>query len=517
MEKTAPFDTDTETRVQHMSQTFEQLFDTANRLMEAEEFDQAIEAFTEALQFRSDAPEVYYNRGNAYLALMDIEPALTDYNKAVLLDPQLLGAYINRSLVHFYRENVEQAIADLDRAHALAPHNIDVLKNRTALFLNLGETEKAETEVRNLLRLAPGNEAGLYYFSHIGIETGNYTEAFSAVNELIRKKSSYPELLLLRGKILQLNQQPDEAIADFTAFLEQNPDHAIAHLERGTTLLYKNQLVPGIQDLRKACELNPEIRSVLEEQGIPLDVLESDSQTNALFDYFLQDIESEFEQTEPNYQTFLDDFTELFEYIQAEDPSLDTEGGKLMHQGLSRLQKAIKQPDFDPHATAHWPVEFDSAARRQPTHLTLQRLVKELEVRFELYQHTLYRMADFLVQHPELANGYRLIRGDVYYELNDTDNALLDAEAAAKSSDDITRGEANILAARVHVHLGNVDRAIELYRLGIDLAPDSLQARTEYALCLHQTGHVAQALQLLRELADEGFEQAEDLLEHLTA
>jgi tetratricopeptide (TPR) repeat protein len=504
-----------------MSQTFEQLFDTANRLLEAEEFGQAIDALTEAIRLRPDLPEAYYNRGNAYFALMDTEPALTDYNKALLLDPQLIGAYVNRSMVFFYQEKINQAVADLDQAHALAPTNLDVLKNRTALFLNLGEIEKAETEVRNLLRLAPGNEAGLYYMGHIGIETGNYTEAFSAVNELIRRESSYPELLLLRGKILQLSQQPDEAIADFTAFIAQHAEHAIAYLERGTTLLYKNQLQAGIQDLRKACELNPEIRDVLHQQGVPVDVLESTAENGAFFDDFAQqnqwneDLGPNAENSAADHQAFLSDFAELFEYIQAEDPSIDAEASKLISTGLAKLQNAIQNPDFDPHSTAHWPIEFDSAARRQPTHLTLQRLVKEVETHFQVYQHTLYRMADFLVQHPELTNGYRLMRGEVYYELNDTDNALLDAEAAAQDTENSIRGEGNILAARVCIDLGNFDRALELYQLGTDLVPENLQAKAEYALCIYETGDAGRAKHLLHKLADQGFEQAEQLLADL--
>ncbi|MCH8186146.1 MAG: tetratricopeptide repeat protein [Chloroflexi bacterium] len=94
------------------------LFDysRAIRLLEIQEFTQAIAAFGLVLRRLPDFAEAYRGRGIAYYKEDLFDLALEDFDKAIELKPGLAGAYADRAVVFQDRDETEKAIADFEKA-----------------------------------------------------------------------------------------------------------------------------------------------------------------------------------------------------------------------------------------------------------------------------------------------------------------------------------------------------------------------------------------------------------------
>jgi tetratricopeptide (TPR) repeat protein len=96
------------------------LFDysRAIRLLEVQEFTQAIAAFGLVIRRLPDFAEAYRGRGVAYYKEDLFDLALEDFDKAIELKPGLARAYADRATVFQDRGETGKAIADLERAIA---------------------------------------------------------------------------------------------------------------------------------------------------------------------------------------------------------------------------------------------------------------------------------------------------------------------------------------------------------------------------------------------------------------
>ncbi len=78
----------------------------------------------------------YYNRGNLYWILGDYRAAIADYTKTIELDEHFAEAYYNRGLTYIYLGNNKQGIADLSKAGELG---LFEAYNVIKRFTDLGE------------------------------------------------------------------------------------------------------------------------------------------------------------------------------------------------------------------------------------------------------------------------------------------------------------------------------------------------------------------------------------------
>ncbi len=97
------------------------LFDysRAVRLLEIQEFKQAIAAFGLVIRRLPDFAEAYRGRGFASYKEDLFDVALEDFDKAIELKPGLAGAYADRATLFQDRGETDKAIADFEKAISL--------------------------------------------------------------------------------------------------------------------------------------------------------------------------------------------------------------------------------------------------------------------------------------------------------------------------------------------------------------------------------------------------------------
>ena len=91
-------------------------YSRAIRLLEVQEFTQAIAAFGLVIRKLPDFAEAYRGRGVAYYREDLLNLALEDLDTAIELKPEFAGAYADRAVVHQDLGDIEKSIADLEKA-----------------------------------------------------------------------------------------------------------------------------------------------------------------------------------------------------------------------------------------------------------------------------------------------------------------------------------------------------------------------------------------------------------------
>ena len=107
---------DRQTQAEKDAAQYRIAMDRAGAHLEAEEYQQAVEQYTAAIDIDPAAAAAYVGRGNAYVDLADYEAAIESYDQALGLRPEDSEARRNRELAYLGIGELRLAIEDFDEA-----------------------------------------------------------------------------------------------------------------------------------------------------------------------------------------------------------------------------------------------------------------------------------------------------------------------------------------------------------------------------------------------------------------
>ena len=137
-------------------------FDKGYQYALNKEYDEAIEAYTNAIALTPNLANPYNNRGNAYAKKGQNDRAIEDYSKAIALDPNDAAAYYNRGIVYADKGQYDRAIEDYSKAIALDPNYTNAYNNRGSAYDNKKQYDRAIEDFNKAIALNP-NLAKAYY------------------------------------------------------------------------------------------------------------------------------------------------------------------------------------------------------------------------------------------------------------------------------------------------------------------------------------------------------------------
>jgi tetratricopeptide (TPR) repeat protein len=114
----------------------------------------AIADFTEAIRYRPDSYDGYYNRGVAYLMQEDYPNALSDLNRTIELYPEMASAYHNRGNAYRGLKKSTESIADYTKAIEIHPF-ADVYYSRGIANEDVGHIDLALADYSRAIELNP--------------------------------------------------------------------------------------------------------------------------------------------------------------------------------------------------------------------------------------------------------------------------------------------------------------------------------------------------------------------------
>jgi Tfp pilus assembly protein PilF len=115
-----------------------------HELLLNEKYVEAIALFTDALEVDPNHPDIYSDRGVAYLHLKNEQNCMEDLNTALTLQPDYSFRFASRAYAKDFFGNTEAAIEDYEKAVALDPEDAVAHNNLGLLLEKLGFQKQAQ-------------------------------------------------------------------------------------------------------------------------------------------------------------------------------------------------------------------------------------------------------------------------------------------------------------------------------------------------------------------------------------
>lgn len=167
----------------------------ANRCLANEslgDYESAVRDCTQSLELAAEAGdgvdytrwEVLNNRAVAYLGMGMTAEAMDDLDAAIELKPDYAEAYANRGRIHLDDEAFELAIADLDRAIELDPELAEAYGNRGLAYESMGDDEQAIADYTRAIQLTNDPQA-LFNRAMLRYTLGYFDDAYDDFVEVV--------------------------------------------------------------------------------------------------------------------------------------------------------------------------------------------------------------------------------------------------------------------------------------------------------------------------------------------
>jgi len=108
----------------------EDAFDRGLKLIGAQRYDEAIKAFSTAIEIIPRDYQAYNFRGVAWALKGNYDKAIVDYDKALEIRPRYAEAYNNRGFARTQRGDLRKALNDYARALEINPFFVDAYNNK---------------------------------------------------------------------------------------------------------------------------------------------------------------------------------------------------------------------------------------------------------------------------------------------------------------------------------------------------------------------------------------------------
>lgn len=139
---------------------YDALLKQGDALVQAGRYDEAIAAFTKAIELSSKNGVAFRKRGEAKYGQNDLQGAIVDAGKAILLDPLDYVSYNLRGVCLFVLGRYDESLEDCETAISIEPKFADGYINRAIIKRVKKDYSGALSDVKKALEIEPGSPAG---------------------------------------------------------------------------------------------------------------------------------------------------------------------------------------------------------------------------------------------------------------------------------------------------------------------------------------------------------------------
>ncbi|MDD4270184.1 MAG: tetratricopeptide repeat protein [Pirellulaceae bacterium] len=218
----------------------EESFQKGVAAQQAGRFEEAIAAYSAAIESDSQLAMAYFNRGLARLEVEDFEGAIQDLSRTLDLDKESPDAFLARGTAFQAIKRDDEAVLDFTAAMELNQLDADIYRQRAFSWQALDESDAAIADLGMAIRLEPDRLE--LYLDRAEVHRQRGGDSGASVDETLAEftrkivESDDPEARRARGRAFFIIAEYELALADLSAVLKKEPADETALLTRGQTL-----------------------------------------------------------------------------------------------------------------------------------------------------------------------------------------------------------------------------------------------------------------------------------------
>jgi len=219
--------------------TAEQFVAAGNKYAIAKQYDQAVDAYRQALKLKPDLATAYHGLGSVYVNMGRNAEALEHLRAATRLDPENPLAHLNLGINLANLRRGDEAMLEFNEAKRLRPQDARVYNEiGNALHNVYGRFEEALEAYKEARRLNPNVPAVHHNIGLMLMRLGKGAEAIAPFEEALRLNPSYQNARYLLSSAYSRAGRYEEAVDSWTKFLQLRPRGREALQNRAWNLMY---------------------------------------------------------------------------------------------------------------------------------------------------------------------------------------------------------------------------------------------------------------------------------------
>ena len=438
------------TEIPQGNATAERWLERGNQLWRLDRYDEAIQAFDQAIALNPDFIHLaYYGKGKVLGYGRKYEAALASIEQATETEPNFTTAFLIKSSFLSKLNRFDEALVAIDKAISLQQDNANLYNQQGAILSSVERYSEAEAAYKQAIKFSPRS---IFYYN--------------------------------RGIVYDNQGRKDLALVDYNRAIYLNPNDAQAHNNRGLLNFNQGKSELALNDYNLAILLNPRDPDAYYNRGnLYKDLEETDLALNDYNSVILLD--PKYAKAYNNRGNLYKDLEEtdlaLADFNQAIDLNPEfTEpynNRGVLYAKLGKTELALA--DFN-QAILMAPKDADAYINRGLLYTKLGKT----ELALDDYNKS-------LTINPELAEAY-YNRGALYARLEELELALADYNKAIDLNPELV--EVYINRGALYAKLGELELALTDYNIAIDLDPESAEAYYNRGLLYYEQGELELAL-----------------------
>ena len=203
--------------------------------------------------------DAYHYRADAYRALGNTPRAISDYNRVIALRPKDPFRYYARGLAYQSMGEPTAALADFSKAISLRPSYMPFYLARARAYRAL---HKYSLSLADYKKYAGGWTQAPVEILHeaipVSLDAYRYDTAKEQLQSLEKQGDDSSQRYVWQGRILQNENQLDEAISAFSKAVNRNPNLAEAYQLRGNAFKELGDYPAALEDYTQVLTLAPD-------------------------------------------------------------------------------------------------------------------------------------------------------------------------------------------------------------------------------------------------------------------
>jgi len=236
---------------------FDPGLESVRTLMREKRYNQAIAPLDAYLKRRPDSIWALLFRSKCYVDAGKYKEAIDDLKRAEKVNPTCAAIYKSQTEIYAVEKQYAKAIVSATAAIKYGADRPDrnIFHARSMMYSALGQYKNAIEDMNQYLKIEPGKHRGYMWRGTAYEQDRQYEKAIADYTTAMKKSNSY-EYRFHISRVLQKQGKMNEAIAQMSEVIKQNPQEDEGWNKRGNLYFSAGKYKEAVNDFTHALETN---------------------------------------------------------------------------------------------------------------------------------------------------------------------------------------------------------------------------------------------------------------------